>query len=174
MPSLDVGDTLTVHCRENNLPYTSIPNSHNDPELWNQMAGIWHEVGRDCGVDRCFYDGEVIFTHLGRGIPKSLNAYYKQGLPEIDVGDTLTVYCRDNDLSYTSIPNSHNDPELWNQMQGIWHDVGRDCGVDRCFYDGEVIFAHLGRGIPKSLNAYYKQGKITYLGWQNIHQEYLK
>ena len=59
-------------------------------------------------------------------------------------------------------------------MKGIWHDVGRDCGVDRCFYDNEVIFVHLGRGIPKSLNAYYKQGKITYLGWQHIHQEYLE
>lgn len=95
-------------------------------------------------------------------------------MPQLDVGDTLTVHCRENNLPYTSIPNSHNEPDLWNQMKGIWHDVGRDCGVDRCFYDNEVIFVHLGRGIPKSLNAYYKQGKITYLGWQHIHQEYLE
>ena len=40
-------------------------------------------------------------------------------------------------------------------------------GVDRSIDDdGNVIFMHLGRGIPKSDGTYWKNGKTTVLGWE--------
>lgn len=94
-------------------------------------------------------------------------------LPGIDVGDNLTVYCRENDLPYTSLPNTHNDPSLWDDLSGTWKEVGKNCGIDRCIVNNEVIFCHLGRGTPKSLNRYTKSGKITYGGWCKLHEKYL-
>jgi len=94
-------------------------------------------------------------------------------LPDLDVGDRLTSFCRNNEISYTSLPNTHNTPEIWNRLSGKWHAIGKDAGVDRCVYDNEVIFVHLGRGTPKFLNAYNKSGKVTYLDWKFLHKEYL-
>jgi len=91
-------------------------------------------------------------------------------LPELDVGDRLTQYCRENGKNYISLPNSHNDKTVLQSVTGMWRDLGDDCGVDRCVIDGEVIFTHLGRGTPKSLNAYSKQGKISYQSWLELHQ----
>jgi hypothetical protein len=94
-------------------------------------------------------------------------------MPRIDVGDRLTEYCRENNLNYISLPNTHNTPDLWNDLTGIWSSVGKDCGVDRCVIDGEVIFCHLGRGIPKFFNQYFKQGKISHDGWCLLHEQHL-
>jgi hypothetical protein len=94
-------------------------------------------------------------------------------LPELDVGDNLTVFCRDNELNYISLPNTHNDPGLWDNLSGKWSDIGKDAGVDRCVVDNEVIFTHLGRGTPKFLKSYFKEGKVTYEGWKLLHSEYL-
>ena len=38
----------------------------------------------------------------------------------------------------------------------------------------EVIFAHLGRGTPKFLNSYFKNGKVSFSGWEKIHRQYLE
>jgi hypothetical protein len=95
-------------------------------------------------------------------------------LPELDVGDRLTQYCRAEGLNYISLPNSHNDESILRSISGLWNELGTNCGVDRCIVDGEVIFTHLGRGTPKSLNAYSKAGKITHQGWIKLHQDELK
>ena len=95
-------------------------------------------------------------------------------LPRIDVGDRLTEYCRENEIKYISLPNTHNSKEVFQNISGVWSDVGENCGVDRCVYENEVIFCHLGRGTPKSLNRYTKLGKITVSGWEKIHQQYLR
>ena len=95
-------------------------------------------------------------------------------LPGLDVGDKLTLYCRENNIPYVSLPNTHNTPDLYEKCTGIWQQIGKNSGVDRCIINDEVIFCHLGRGTPKSLDSYYKQGKVTALGWATIHQDYLR
>lgn len=92
-------------------------------------------------------------------------------LPELDVGDRLTLYCRQNNLKYKSLPNTHNNPKLVETIKNeFWRNAGENCGVDRCVIDGDVIFCHLGRGTPKFLNAYRKQGKILHSDWCRIHK----
>lgn len=95
-------------------------------------------------------------------------------LPELDVGDRLTQYCRDHALNYVSLPNSHNDKTVLRTTTGLWRAIGENCGIDRCIVDGEVIFTHLGRGTPKSLNAYFMQDKVTYNGWVDLHNFLIK
>ena len=95
-------------------------------------------------------------------------------MPRLDVGDRLTEYCREQNLKYISLPNTQNDPELWNVLKGKWYDFGKNCGVDRCVIDNEVVFCHLGRGTPKFLNQYTKQGKIMHDDWCIIHEKYLE
>jgi hypothetical protein len=91
-------------------------------------------------------------------------------LPALDVGDRLTLHCREKEIRYISLPNSHNDKSVLNDVIGVWNKLGPECGVDRCVIDNEVIFTHLGRGTPKSLDAYSKQGKISYSEWVKLHQ----
>ena len=91
-------------------------------------------------------------------------------LPELDVGDRLTEYCIKNNINFLSLPNTHNDPSILKNVKGLWYELGENCGVDRCVVNDEVIFVHLGRGTPKSLNAYTKSGKISYQGWLKIHK----
>ena len=90
-------------------------------------------------------------------------------LPRLDVGDRLTQHCVENGIKFISLPNTHNDPKVLKNVAGLWRDLGESCGVDRCVVDDEVIFVHLGRGTPKSLNSYSKQGKVTYQNWLEIH-----
>ena len=90
-------------------------------------------------------------------------------LPELDVGDRLTQYCRDKNINYKSLPNTHNTPHIVSSIiDDFWRSAGENCGVDRCVVDGHVIFCHLGRGTPKFLNAYRKQGKVLHDDWCRI------
>ena len=119
-------------------------------------------------VNACHISGLFVKTELLQKVD------CMPALPALDVGDRLTEYCRENNLNYVSLPNSHNDKAVLQSISGIWRDLGDDCGIDRCIVDDEVIFTHLGRGTPKSLNAYSKQGKITYQGWLDLHQNRIK
>jgi hypothetical protein len=71
---LDVGDILTKHCRENDLPHYCCPNTFNDPALVDSLSSPY----KSFGVDRCVVDGEVVYMHLGRGIEKMMGKYKKK------------------------------------------------------------------------------------------------
>ena len=79
---MDVGDTYTKYCRDNNLPYFCFPNTFNK----NNLADNLEEKFRLFHVDRSLdHEGNVMFMHLGRGIEKTHNAYSKPNrvyLPE--------------------------------------------------------------------------------------------
>jgi hypothetical protein len=70
---------------------------------------------------------------------------YKSGVPELDVGDELTQYCRNNSINTCCFKNTYND-------RGLIEKIGekyRGLNVDRCVNEnGNVVFMHLGRGIP--------------------------
>ena len=80
----------------------------------------------------------------------------------LDVGDSLTVYCREHDIKHYCFENTFNSPELREKV----NDDYRDFKVDRCLNDdGEVMFLHLGRGIPKTQKTYKKAGRVDLKGW---------
>ena len=87
---------------------------------------------------------------------------YENGIMRLDVGDEITEYCRLNDIIYCCFDNTYNDSTL----KCIYGDF-KDFCVDRCLDDtGNVIYMHLGRGIPKVQGTYNKNGRIGIAEWK--------
>ena len=156
---------------------------HNDISVEsNNFYKVLYEKSKDYDLISMCKDndpGRIGACHISGLLVKNeilQNVDCMPNLPEIDVGDNLTVYCRKNNLNYTSLPNTHNDPSLWEKIKetGLWYSIGKNSGVDRCIVNDEVIFAHLGRGTPKFLNSYFKNGKVSFSGWEKIHRQYLE
>ena len=90
-------------------------------------------------------------------------------LPEMDVGDSLTKHCRDNNIPYCVFPCSFNDPSLVELLNEPFKSLGADCGVDRTLdSDNNVMFMHLGRGTTKKHGQYRRRGKISHAEWLDI------
>tara|TARA_Y100000034_G_scaffold128819_1_gene184140 strand:+ start:203 stop:973 length:771 start_codon:yes stop_codon:yes gene_type:complete len=82
----------------------------------------------------------------------------------LDVGDMYTKHCRENSLQYYCCKNTQN-----NNVSSIEDKVFLDFSVDRAVDDGgNVIFLHLGRGVEKQFNRYYKPDKIYFQDWVNF------
>jgi hypothetical protein len=100
---------------------------------------------------------------LKTSIAKSVNLYprfLKDGR-HMDVGDEITSYCRENDIRHFCFRNTFNYPELADTL-----DPKYKIQTDRCVSDsGEVIFMHLGRGIPKTEKTYNKPDKTSLAEW---------
>ena len=96
-------------------------------------------------------------------------------LPQMDVGDSLTQYCRDNNIPYYVFPCTFNNPELNELINEPFKSLGPGCGVDRTLNsDNNVMFMHLGRGTTKKHGQYFKSGKISHDRWIAICNEVLK
>ena len=79
-----------------------------------------------------------------------------------DVGDTLTKYCRENNLEYFCCRNTHND----GQLSVLLDDKYAPFHVDRALNDNdEVIYMHLGRGAEKLAGNYSKPNRVYYNDW---------
>ena len=96
----------------------------------------------------------------------------RHNMPILDVGDRLTEYFRENDMKYHVFRNTENNHGLYEVCNEPYHSLGPSCGMDRCLNSNDkVMFIHLGRGAPKSMNKYFKPGKITYPGWVKFCNE---
>jgi glycosyltransferase involved in cell wall biosynthesis len=106
-------------------------------------------------------------------IAKSVSMYpiYENGKQILDVGDSITQYCRDNNLKYFSCRNTHNDDsceELCAEPYNSLHHIDR--ALDS---ENNVIFLHLGRGTEKTLGTYWKSGRLTLGGWINFVETHI-
>lgn len=87
---------------------------------------------------------------------------YVDGTQILDVGDRLTEYCREHGIKSYCFKNTFNVPELASEI----NDAYREFQVDRCLDEkNEVMFMHLGRGIPKTQMTYSKTGKVDLKRW---------
>jgi molybdopterin-guanine dinucleotide biosynthesis protein A len=94
---------------------------------------------------------------------------YNNGVQVMDVGDRITKYCRDNNLSYCRLPNTYNDESL--EVPCPYDDFG----VVRCLSDdGKVVYMHLGRGIAKSKGSYRKKNRVYLKEWVTFCNRLLK
>jgi molybdopterin-guanine dinucleotide biosynthesis protein A len=94
----------------------------------------------------------------------------KPQLPEMDVCDDLTKYCRENELDIFCFKNTFNNPSL---IGGLASSL-KEFHVDRCLdSEGNIMFMHLGRGIPKTRKTYYKPGRVLIEQWVEICQKLL-
>jgi hypothetical protein len=87
---------------------------------------------------------------------------YKNGIQFLDVGDSLTQYCVQNKIKTYCFRNTYNSQDLIDVIEEKY----RGFCVDRCIDDfGNVIFMHLGRGIPKTNGTYQKPNKVALNDW---------
>ena len=94
---------------------------------------------------------------------------YKDSVQYLDVGDSLTQYCRNNNLLHHCYSNTFNGAEYTK------NDRYFKFNVDRCIgSDGDIIYMHLGRGIPKTRNQYKNQNRIMLPEWKELCEEILR
>jgi hypothetical protein len=89
----------------------------------------------------------------------------------MDVGDSLTKYCRDHDLKYRICDNTFNNPE---SVDRITEEKYREFNVDRALNDnGDVMFMHLGRGTSKYNKEYYRRNRVMMTEWLTFVRQLL-
>jgi len=109
-------------------------------------------------IKACHISGVFVQTDIA----KKINMYPTDGGRTLDVGDDITRYCREYNIKHYCFRNTFNSPELINRV----NDNFRYFQVDRCLNDNnEVMFMHLGRGIPKIHKTYSKNGRVDIEGW---------
>ncbi len=92
-------------------------------------------------------------------------------LPELDVGDRVTVKLREAGYEIFACPNTVWEPGLAERIP--ISSPFRELHVDRSFDDeGNLIFLHLGRGVRRSLGEHRKG--VTPQEWiraveENLH-----
>jgi len=97
-----------------------------------------------------------------------LQPKYHNGKQILDVGDGITQYCRENDIKYSSLDNTYNNPELERTLSEKFKKLS---GMPRCVYNNEVLCMHLGRGILKTEGKYNKPNRVLFHEWVQLCEE---
>jgi hypothetical protein len=101
---------------------------------------------------------------------KKLKLDYLPDLPQLDVGDRVTVRLREEGYEVFACHNTLWEPALAEKIPAS--SPLKDFRVDRAFDDdGNVIFLHLGRGVRKSIGVHV-QGTLAD-DWVRIAYEHL-
>jgi hypothetical protein len=90
---------------------------------------------------------------------------YEGGVQILDVGDSLTKKCRDENIPYFCFKNTFNNYELSSSISKAFKDFHVDRSVDK---NGNIMFMHLGRGIPKTQNKYNKPNRVYLPDWYSF------
>jgi hypothetical protein len=86
---------------------------------------------------------------------RELGLDYFPALPDLDVGDRITLKLRESGYEVFACPNTLWQPELATRIPAS--SPLRELQVDRSFDDdGQVIFLHLGRGVTKSIGVHQR------------------
>lgn len=133
------------------------------------------EKVRAMGVRRDTLRGEVIHC-LGMlfdfTLFEPLAMTFLPELPKHDVGDKVSLRLREAGYDLRACRNTHSDPSL----VALIPDASpfKTLPVDRAFDDaGQVIFAHLGRGVIKSEDPAQYRDKFSAQAWLAFAQAYL-
>lgn len=98
---------------------------------------------------------------------KKLQIDFLPDLPRIDVGDKITERLLAEGYEVSACKNTYNDPSLIDRIRAD-HPL-KTLSADRCLDDNfEVIYAHLGRGTPKSVGHYKVKGKLGSEDWVSV------
>lgn len=127
----------------------------------NSLVGISYDSHPD-RIKAVHQSGLIVKSEIARAV--SLYPVHDDSGKMIrDVGDNLTKYCRDNDLSYFVCNNTYNNSEY---VELIKEEKYKNIHVDRILDDdNEVVFLHLGRGIEKYGNKYFKPNRVLMPQW---------
>ena len=94
----------------------------------------------------------------------------------LDVGDILTVHCKENNIPIFCLNNTLNNKSLTQNCNEPWRSLGPNCGMDRALdsSNSEVVYVHLARGAEKVLGRYSKPGKVYMSGWEELCKHVLE
>jgi len=113
-----------------------------------------------------------IFCTLDMNFLPNIGKSRFQDRPEYDVGDLISLKLLKAGYDNVSCKNTYNDPSLVATIPDN-HPL-KNIHSDRCFdEEGDLFFAHLGRGTTKSLGAYKQQGKTYPEEWINFAYKYV-
>jgi hypothetical protein len=112
-------------------------------------------------IDAIHVSGYMVKSDIAKKIsfyPRDLG-----GGKRLDVGDEASLYCEKNGIKNYCFRNTFNDLSLIDEIEDSYKGIY----CDRCINDsGEVIFMHLGRGVPKTNKTYRKKGKTDLETWK--------
>ena len=135
-------------------------------EEGNVLVGTVLDPGR---IGAVHISGLLIKTEIAKNI--DIMPVYEGGKMIMDVGDTYTKYCRDNNLPYFCFPNTFNKNNLVDNLEEKFRLFHVDRSLD---HEGNVMFMHLGRGIEKTHNAYDKPNRVYLPEWHEFCSKILE
>lgn len=103
---------------------------------------------------------------------KKLSLNFLPQLPEFDIGDKVIYDLKNKDFTIFTTPNTFDDESL---VTLIPKTLGiHNLNVTRAFNDkNEIIYMHLGRGIPKAKGEYKNKEKSSSEQWIDYIKRYL-
>ena len=125
-----------------------------------KLIGTVLDPGR---INAVHISGFYVDTNLLR--TTDIMPAYKSGKQIMDVGDSVTQRCVNENIPYFCFRNTFNSPELVDDIDekfNLFH-------VDRCLdTNNNIMFMHLGRGIPKTQNSYSKPNRVYLPQWYDF------
>lgn len=111
----------------------------------------------------------VLGMLMDYGVVQRLGLDFFPDLPVLDVGDRITVGLRAAGYEVFACANTYTDPALVDKLPPGSPFAG--LSVDRSLDDdGQVIFMHLGRGLPKAANRHSRGvSAATWLDFAQAH-----
>lgn len=127
-------------------------------------AAFFHDKRRIKALHICgiLFDYQLFCTYGINFLP-NIKQRMSTELPEYDVGDMISLSFREHNHTLYCCKNTRNNPELLNSIPT---EIPETIDSDRSFDDNDqVIFMHLGRGTPKSINKYDRPEKLSSNEW---------
>jgi len=142
---------------------TFVTNKSLIPSLVHKVDEGFELVGTvldPCRINAVHQSGMLVSADLARSV--NLYPIHSNGQMTHDVCDTITQRCRDENIKHTCFRNTFNSPELVDIVKNPF----KAFHVDRSIDDSDnVMFMHLGRGIPKQFNQYKKPNRVYFPQW---------
>ena len=165
---LDMIDTefcFLCHCD------TCITSSLFYDEMFKKAESGYKMVGTgldNTRIKACHISGVFVDVDITRTV--EMFPVYEDNKMIMDVGDDITKYCRDYGVKHCCLENTFNSFD----ENKLADDKYKGFRVNRSVNEnGDVLFMHLGRGIPKSQGTYNKEGRVYLEGWINFCSELL-
>ena len=140
-------------------------------EMFKKVEDDYKMIGTgtdNTRIKACHISGVFVETKIAKTV--NMFPIYEDNKMIMDVGDDITKYCRDYGVKHCCLENTFNS---FNEKK-LTNDKYKGFRVNRSVNDnGEVLFMHLGRGIPKSQGTYHKEGRVYLEGWIDFCTELL-
>lgn len=96
---------------------------------------------------------------------------FKPNFPDFDMGEWAIQHCCEKGYQIASLKNSYSHPEIINDLPLRFRELNNvDRAIDK---NGNVMFIHLGRGLPKAMGRYKAKGKTRPERWRNWFDRHL-